>query len=281
MYTALEFSEIRRSLHADCENCFALCCVALNFAATADFAIDKEAGKPCPNLQSDFRCSIHKGLRQKGFKGCTVFECFGAGQKVSQVTFEGVDWRENPETAKKMFDVFPIMQQLQEMIWYLNEALSMKTTSPIHKELSKALEETVNLTHREPDFLLELDVALHRSFVNPLLLKTSELVRAEYMNSKKGKKMNRRGADLLGANLKGADLRGVDFRGAYLIAADLRDADMRGADLIGADLRDTDLRGADLSNSLFLTQVQINSAKGNTHTKLPQSLSRPPHWTRV
>lgn len=29
-------------LRADCGNCFGLCCVALPFAATTDFAIDKE-----------------------------------------------------------------------------------------------------------------------------------------------------------------------------------------------------------------------------------------------
>lgn len=31
----------RASLRADCESCFALCCVALCFHASADFAIDK------------------------------------------------------------------------------------------------------------------------------------------------------------------------------------------------------------------------------------------------
>ncbi len=29
------------SLHADCANCFGLCCVALPFAASADFAVDR------------------------------------------------------------------------------------------------------------------------------------------------------------------------------------------------------------------------------------------------
>ncbi len=72
----------RLRLQADCENCFGLCCVALPFAASADFAIDKDAGKPCENLQSDFRCGIHNSLRQRGFRGCTVYDCFGAGQKV-------------------------------------------------------------------------------------------------------------------------------------------------------------------------------------------------------
>ncbi|PEE37548.1 pentapeptide repeat-containing protein [Bacillus pseudomycoides] len=271
------------SLRADCENCFGLCCVALPFAVSADFAVNKDAGKPCSNLQSDFRCSIHKNLRKSGFKGCTVFECFGAGQKVSQVTFEGVDWREGPEHAEKMYDVFPIMHQLHEMLWYLNEALTLKATRPIHREIRAAIEETERLSRLSPDSLLELNVPLHRADINTVLLRTSELVwmesRHEYKGSKKNKRPDHRGADLMGANLKKENLRGANLRGAYLIAADLRGADLRMADFIGADLRDADLSGANLTDTIFLTQVQINAAKGDANTKLPSLLSRPAHWS--
>ena len=93
----------RLSLRADCERCFGLCCVAPAFSASADFAIDKDAGQACPHLQSDFRCGIHAHLRQRGFPGCTAYDCFGAGQKVAQVTFAGRDWREAPATAQQMF----------------------------------------------------------------------------------------------------------------------------------------------------------------------------------
>ena len=46
-------------LRADCSSCFGLCCVALTFSRSADFAIDKPAGEACPNLSADFRCGIH------------------------------------------------------------------------------------------------------------------------------------------------------------------------------------------------------------------------------
>ncbi|MEH6852120.1 MULTISPECIES: pentapeptide repeat-containing protein [Bacillus] len=271
------------SLRADCENCFGLCCVALPFAASADFAIDKDGGTPCKNLKLDFRCGIHKNLREKGFKGCTVFECFGAGQKVSQVTFEGVDWKESTDTKKKMFAVFPIMQQLHEMLSYLTEALKLEATHSIHSELRRALDELERLSQLSPDFLLELNVPSHRTNVNELLLQTSELVwmesRRQRKGSQKNKRINHRSAILMGANLKGVDFRGANLRGAYLIAANLRGADLRAADLIGADLRDADLSGADLTGSIFLTQVQINSAKGDARTKLPRMLTRPAHWS--
>ncbi|NHN31870.1 pentapeptide repeat-containing protein [Paenibacillus agricola] len=269
------------SLKADCESCFGLCCVALPFAASSDFAIDKHAGEPCSNLQPDFRCGVHNTLRQRGFRGCTVFDCFGAGQKISQATFGGYNWRQAPASAKQMFEVFPIMRQLHELLYYLNEALTLQLACTIHGELSAASDETERLSNLDPDSLMDMDMAAHRAYVNALLLRTSELVRAEELRQRKGsdrRKKYGRGADLIGAKLKGADLRGANLRGAYLIAADLRGADLRVADLIGADFRDTDLRGADLTTSIFLTQAQLNAAKGDADTKLPYSLTRPVHW---
>jgi uncharacterized protein YjbI with pentapeptide repeats len=261
------------SLRADCINCFGLCCVALPYAKSADFALDKEAGTPCPNLQSDYRCGIHKNLRKEGFRGCVGYECFGAGQKVSQVTYRGNDWRDHPALAKEMFDVFPIMQQLHEMLCYLQEALSLEEAQPIFKELQSALEETEKLTNLNPQSILALNVPAHRAIVNDLLLRTSELVRAK-VSAKKNVKRR----DFIGANLKGADFRGANLRGGLLIAADLRKSDLRMADLIGADMRDADLRGSNLTGSLFLTQAQVNSAKGDRSTKLPSALKIPEHW---
>ncbi len=264
----------RLSLRADCERCFALCCVVPAFSASADFAITKEAGQPCTNLTPEFRCGIHTCLREQGFRGCTVYDCFGAGQKVSQVTFGGADWREAPRTAKQMFEVFPIMRDLHELLWYLSEALTLQTTGPLHADLRLALAKTERLTYLSPDQLAQLDLESHRQVVNALLLQTSELVRAEVRNEKK----QLRGADLIGANLAGADLRGASLRGSYLIGADLRHADLRMADLTGADLRGANIKGADLTGSIFLVQSQIDSAKGDIETRLPTSLTHPRHW---
>lgn len=265
----------RSGLRADCASCFGLCCVAPAFAASADFAIDKGAGHACPNLGSDFRCGIHRDLRQQGFTGCTVFDCLGAGQKVAQVTYRGVDWCEAPTTARQMFDVFGIMRQLHELLWYLTEALDLAPAGPIRDELGAALDRTEGLTRLRPEALLDLDVAAHRRDVDAPLTRTSVLARA----AAGGRRVERRGADLVGAKLRGADLRGANLRGAYLIGADLRGADLRLADLIGADLRAADLRGADLRGSIFLTQFQVNAATGDDATRLPPALSRPPHWS--
>ncbi|MGW3599517.1 pentapeptide repeat-containing protein, partial [Streptomyces sp. NPDC005167] len=148
---------------------------------------------------------------------------------------------------------------------------------PLHSEIRRALDTTERLTHVAPDAFADLDVAGHRDDVAALLLRTSELVRATVPRKKK---RNHRGADLIGARLKGANLQGADLRGALLIAADLTGADLRVADLIGADFRDADLSGADLTGSLFLTQAQLNAARGDAATKVPPSLSPPSHWKK-
>ena len=266
----------RPSLRADCEHCFALCCVAPAFSASADFAITKNAGQACPHLQQNFRCDIHTHLRQQGFRGCSVYDCFGAGQKVSQVIFGGQDWRQASRTAKQMFSVFSIVRDLHELLWYLTEALTLQPARSLHGELSLALKETERLTDNSPATLIELDVAAHRRDINALLLRTSELMRAQIQHKK-----DYRGADLIGAKLKGADLRGANLRGACLIGADLRGADLSMADLIGADLRDANIRGANLIGSIFLIQSQLDAAQGDTATKLPPSFTRPRHWYEV
>ena len=267
----------RLELRADCARCSALCCVVPALAASADFAIDKPAGLPCPNLQPGFRCSIHAQLRDRGFPGCTAYDCFGAGQQVTQVTFGGHDWRQSRETAEQVFAVFPIMRQLHELLWYLADALSRPAARSLHGKLRLAYDETERGTRQGPHTLRALDVATLRRGVNELLVGTSELVRAGVQS----RPVDHRGADLVGVRLRGADLRAADLRGAYLIGADLRGADLRWADMIGADLRGADVGGADLRESLFLTQSQVGAASGDSRTALPPELDRPTHWSVV
>jgi uncharacterized protein YjbI with pentapeptide repeats len=164
------------------------------------------------------------------------------------------------------------MRDLHELLWYVSEATRMRPARVLHEDLRLALKRTERLTRGTPEALAELDVAAHRREVNALLVRASELVRAEC------RPKDHRGADLLGARLKNADLRGADLRGACLIGADLRGADLRLADLTGADLRDADVSGADLTGSIFLIQSQLDAAKGDARTKLPPSLTPPAHW---
>lgn len=249
-----------RELEADCNRCAGLCCVAPAFAKSSDFAIDKPSGRPCPNLGGDFRCTIHERLSDEGFAGCAVFDCFGAGQRITQETFGGRDWRAAPGIAGDMFAVLPIVRQLHELMWYLGEALKLGEARRVHPKLRDALAETDRLAGGTPERLLATDLDAYRGKVNPLLQRASELARA----GAGGRRADHRGADLIGRRLRGADLRGASFRGALLIGADLREADLRRADFTGADLRGADLRGADLTGALFLTKSQLRAARTET-----------------
>lgn len=261
------------NLLADCGNCFGLCCVALPFARSSDFAVDKAAGEPCRNLTQDSLCGIHSTLRERGFPGCTVYDCFGAGQRVSQSTFGGRDWRRTSSNSAQMFAVFPIMRDLHELLWYLADARARDSTAELHSRLTREYEDLDRVARSEPEVLLSVDVPALRARLNELLLAASELVRAGIEGTK-----NYRGRDMMGAKLAGADLRGASLRGTYLIGASLHGADLRSADVIGADLRGADIRAADLRGSIFATQFQINAANGDRSTRLPDSLSRPSHW---
>jgi hypothetical protein len=265
----LPSTDARAHLKANCANCVALCCVGPAFAASADFAIDKPAGAPCPNLRSDDLCRIHDRLRDRGFPGCQVFDCFGAGQHVTQGTFGGRSWRESPELASAMFAVLPVMRQLHEILWYLAEAAVLPAAAPLAGEIDAARIRTETLSRGSGEELTVLDVGAHRAEVGQLLGRISDLVRTG---------PDHRNADLIGHDLRRRDLRDAGLRGAYLIAADLRGLDLGTADLLGADLRNADLRGADLSRCLFLTQPQVTAARGDMSTRLPVALSAPPHW---
>ena len=269
-------------LRAECSSCFALCCVALYFSTLDGFPTDKKVGVPCPNLQNSNKCRVHSELSDLGYKGCLAFDCFGSGQKVSQFTYKGLDWRVDHKTANEMFDIFLVMRQLHELLWYLSDALSLPSTLLLHPKLSLLIEETEKLTQGRPEEILKIDLTLKRNKINEMLLKVSQLVRNE---TRKGNTShfdiitkNRKRLNLIARDLRKKDLRGTDLRGACLIAADLRGNDLKGTDVIGADFRDTDIRGTDLTDCLFLTQAQLNAAKGNNETKIPNSLERPKHW---
>jgi len=299
----------RLRLAPDCSNCFGLCCVAHGLKASTSFAFDKQPGVPCPNLQDDFGCAIYSTLRPNGFAGCTAYTCFGAGQRVSQEMFGGTDWREAPETAWLMFQTLPIVRQLNELLWFVTEALARCAPGPEYPELLGLLRETERLAALQPNEISWGEVDHHCHTGESLLSRVSAAIReAELPGKPAGPALTasvdlpeglHRGADLHGANLRGADLRGADLRGADLSGADLRHADLRGADLWGAVLANADLRGADLrwadlmganlgranlaganlSGAIFLTQGQLELADGNPRTALTAPLQTPTHWS--
>ncbi|GAA4780682.1 pentapeptide repeat-containing protein [Actinomycetospora chlora] len=249
---------------ADCSRCLALCCVGPGFAASADFAIDKPARTPCPHLRSDSGCGIHDRLRDRGFPGCVVFDCFGAGQQVVQVTFGGATRREDG-----MLDALAVLHPLHEVLALLDEAVRSPAVRDDAVALSAHVEE---LVARDADGLAAVDVDTVRRAAGAVF---DDLVLAAQAGDP-GEDL--RSADLLGADLRRRDLRAARLRGALLVGADLRGADLDGAELLGADLRGADVRGARLAGALLLTAPQLTAATGDAATTVPAHLPRPAHW---
>jgi len=262
-------------LRADCTRCAALCCVVPAFSRSSDFAIDKPAGHPCPNVQRDFTCRIHDDLRPRGFAGCTVYDCLGAGQHVVAVVFGGRTWRDDPDAGDLVGAVFPVSRAVHELLRYVAEARTHPATGSLHDELDAAAQRLEDALDSDADVMAQLDVDDVRAGINPLLVRASALLRAAW--SRDG--IDHRGADLVGADLRDADLRGASLRGARLVGADLAHADLREADVTGADLRGAVLAGADLTETYFLLQSQLESARGDGGTRLSSNHRRPTHWS--
>ena len=149
--------------------------------------------------------------------------------------------------------------------------MTFEAARSLHPELRQARDEMERLADQGPDALLPLDIRACRRDVDVLLDRASALVREEASRQyarrhrlphRSGLRRSHGAPDLAGADLRGADLVGANLRGALLIGANLRAADLRGADVRGADFRSADLRAADLGGCVYLTQSQLDAARG-------------------
>lgn len=271
---------------SDCARCAGLCCTALPFARSREFAADKPAGLACTHLETGprtgFACRIHDRLRVTGWVGCTVFECFGAGQRVTSGIFGGRPWTQEGVDAAAQFATFEVMRVVQEIRYYCRTLVPHEFDGELRTDLARLESEAaamagghVELTHAGAQELRGRAAAIFRD--------ASALLRQGRSSSttSHGTRRHRRvapGADLVGADLREADLSGCDLRGTLLIGADLGGARLDLTDVLGADVRDADVRGADLRTALFLTQAQVNAARGDDSTTLPAHVGRPGHW---
>ena len=113
----------RLDLTADCARCHALCCVLLPYRRAGGFGADKAGGVPCHHLRADDRCEIHADLPELGWPSCVTFDCFGAGQHVTQVTYAGASWRDASGEGElgEMAAVLSALRRVHEMLLHLDE----------------------------------------------------------------------------------------------------------------------------------------------------------------
>jgi hypothetical protein len=245
------------SLEPDCASCSGLCCVVPPFARGASFSFSKAPLTPCRHLSESDSCRVHDQLLQIGNAGCVAYECFGAGQRVTQQVYAGRTWRSPGVEREEVFAVYVVLRRLHEYLFLLPGGA--------------VRERVAGLADGTPAELLALDLDALHGDVAAALRAHSVAVRGSGTASYAG-------ADLAGQDLTGRDLARADLRGALLIGARLAGSVLDRTDLLGADLRDTDLAGADLSTALFVTQPQLNAARGSAATRLPDGLRPPVTW---
>lgn len=259
----------------NCEKCCGLCCVALFFSKSDGFPKDKESGVVCDNLQTDYECKKHSKLTQLGLKGCLAYDCFGAGQCITARLNTLPNWH-SAHTSKEheeIFQSFCIIMRIQQTLWYLSQCLCLRTSQSEKEQAKSLLHEGSTLIDKPFEVLENLHPQPFYKKANEYLKHIWELQKSNHPNMS-----NQSIKNYMGKQFQNKNLIGRDFSMALLIAANLEQASLYGANLLGADMRDTNICNTDLSQCLFLTQMQINTAKGNHNTILPPFLHKPKHW---
>lgn len=161
--------QLPKKLRPDCDACCGLCCVAPPFDTAQGFGFDKPAHTPCVNLRHDFRCAIHDRLEQQGFPGCVAFDCYGAGQRVTNEMFQGTTWNKSAETAKKMFHAFTRFCVLHEIMALLSIAQQRVTEKDIQNNLDGKYLELEALCQEETENPGSIDIPMIKRQTTELL----------------------------------------------------------------------------------------------------------------
>ena len=194
---------------------------------------------------------------------------------MTQVTFAGYRWQDDPAGAATVFVVFDVMRRLKESCGTLPMQPALSVTCRLHDEVCEMRVALDGLTWQNAEELEHLDVPALQGRVLRVLERSSQAVREE-VPDRSGLELAT--ADLSGANLAGTNLRGADLRYAGCPTLSCRAPTCLAWDMFGADVRDANVRGACLGVSLFLTQMQLEVTSGDGTTTIPSGLRPPDHW---
>ena len=90
------------NFRADCSRCCGLCCIVPAQLAAQGFPADKAANLRCRHLDARNRCSIHATRDEYGYGACNAFDCYGAGQWVTQTLLANARWTDSPDIAERI-----------------------------------------------------------------------------------------------------------------------------------------------------------------------------------
>lgn len=127
-------------LRPHCNECAALCCVALHFDKSDMFGHDKPAGQFCKHLAPDNSCKIHSTLETQGYAGCAAFDCKGAGQRVTTAFKDKGNLDSPADQQLSMGSVFSEMLKIHKDLEMLFVCLGCTENKEIRSRLSTLIE---------------------------------------------------------------------------------------------------------------------------------------------
>lgn len=148
----------KAALFADCNSCLGLCCIAHSFSIGDEYSIDKQQYVPCPNLDKNYRCSIHKKLDEEGMSGCSSFNCWGAGQRACKRVIKKPNWQHIPYTAQNLFEIYFKLREIHKLIRPLMAMLDTCSDNILSDKIKLKIEELNNLAELPDMELRSLDL---------------------------------------------------------------------------------------------------------------------------
>jgi hypothetical protein len=170
----------RLDLVADCASCAAMCCTATSFEASEEFACAKSAGVRCGNLTRGGRCAIHGELAARGFAGCAIYDCYGAGPRATRafagrLAGEGGDRGGGRAGGRGQVEgdrdaAFLVLRVVHELMWLLDEAARLcPVSSELAGDLAAQLATLEAIADGPVAALIALDVAAHEAAARAVL----------------------------------------------------------------------------------------------------------------
>ena len=205
-------------------------------------------------------------------RGCIGYDCFGAGPFLTEQIYHGVTWKAQPEKTSEICDGYTLVYRLFQLRFFLYESKKLSSSEPLLPEIYQLLQENDSICRLPVNEMLRYPIDAYHDKVNGILKQSCAELKKHFKAPSNIRK------NLLNQNLKGKDLSGADLNMKLLIGSNFQNCRFTGTTFIGADTRDANFDGADLREAVFLSQGQVNAAKGSRRTKLPKHLQYPATW---
>lgn len=139
-------------------------------------------------------------------RGCIGYDCFGAGNFVTQSLYHGESWRSQPTRANEMFAVFQTVFSLFQIRYYLEWVRLIPEASDLQPAAEALIAENLGLCSQSPKTLAALEIDSYRSRANAILKEVCGRATKERASG-----LPLAAEQMLGRRFKNQDLSGLDL----------------------------------------------------------------------